>query len=80
MQSSFPAFFCTLYLHIREQAGPTPQSANYSVDVGKRFILNDVYTSDLSTFDNISQLVEQMRINKIKAGWISVQPALKTYL
>lgn len=34
----------------------------------------------LSTFDNISRLVEQMRINKIKAGWISVQPALKTYL
>lgn len=34
----------------------------------------------LSTFDNISQLVEQMRINKIKAGWKLIQPALKTYL
>ncbi len=34
----------------------------------------------LSTLDNISRLVEQIRTNKIKAGWISVQPALKTYL
>lgn len=34
----------------------------------------------LSTFDNISRFVEQIRINKIKAGWKLIQPALKTYL
>lgn len=34
----------------------------------------------LSTFDNISWLVEQIRIDKIKAGWKLIQPALKTYL
>ncbi len=34
----------------------------------------------LSMFDNISRLVEQIRINKIKAGWKLIQPALKTYL
>lgn len=34
----------------------------------------------LSTFDNISRLVEQIRTNKIKAGWKLIQPALKTYL
>lgn len=34
----------------------------------------------LSTFDNISRFVEQMRIDKIKAGWELIQPALKTYL
>lgn len=34
----------------------------------------------LSTFNNISLLVEQMRIDKIKAGWKLIQPALKTYL
>ena len=80
MQSSFPAFFCTLYLHIREQAGPTPQSANNPVDAGKRFILNDACTADTHTFDNILRFVEQIRIDKIKAGWKLIQPALKTYL
>lgn len=34
----------------------------------------------LSTFDNMSRLVEQIRTNKIKAGWKLIQPALKTYL
>ena len=34
----------------------------------------------LSTFDNISRFVEQIRIDKIKAGWKLIQPALKTYL
>lgn len=34
----------------------------------------------LSTFDNIPQPVEQMRTDKIKAGWKLIQPALKTYL
>ena len=34
----------------------------------------------ISTFDNISRLVEQIRIDKIKAGWKLIQPALKTYL
>ena len=34
----------------------------------------------LSTFNNISRLVEQIRIDKIKAGWKLIQPALKTYL
>ena len=34
----------------------------------------------LSTLDNISRLVEQIRIDKIKAGWKLIQPALKTYL
>lgn len=34
----------------------------------------------LSTFNDISQLVEQIRIDKIKAGWKLIQPALKTYL
>ncbi len=34
----------------------------------------------LSTFDNISWLVEKIRIDKIKAGWKLIQPALKTYL
>ena len=34
----------------------------------------------LSMFDNISRLVEQIRIDKIKAGWKLIQPALKTYL
>ena len=34
----------------------------------------------LSTFDNIPQLVEQIRTDKIKAGWKLIQPALKTYL
>lgn len=33
-----------------------------------------------STFDNISQIVEQILIDKIKAGWKLIQPALKTYL
>lgn len=31
----------------------------------------------LSTFDNISRFVEQIRIDKIKAGWKLIQPALK---
>ena len=34
----------------------------------------------LSTFDNTSQFVEQIRTDKIKAGWTLIQPALKTYL
>lgn len=34
----------------------------------------------LSTFNNTSRLVEQIRTNKIKAGWKLIQPALKTYL
>lgn len=34
----------------------------------------------LGTFDNISRLVEQIQINKIKASWTLIQPALKTYL
>ena len=34
----------------------------------------------LSTFDNISRLVWQIRTNKIKADWTLIQPALKTYL
>ncbi len=34
----------------------------------------------LSTFDNIPQLVKQIRTDKIKAGWKLIQPALKTYL
>lgn len=34
----------------------------------------------LSTLDNISRFVEQIRIDKIKAGWKLIQPALKTYL
>lgn len=34
----------------------------------------------LSTFDNISRFVGQIRIDKIKAGWKLIQPALKTYL
>ena len=34
----------------------------------------------LSTFDNMSRLAEQIRIDKIKAGWKLIQPALKTYL
>lgn len=34
----------------------------------------------LITFDNTSRLVEQRRIDKIKAGWKLIQPALKTYL
>lgn len=34
----------------------------------------------LCTFDNISQIVEQILIDKIKAGWKLIQPALKTYL
>lgn len=34
----------------------------------------------LSTFDNMSRLVEQIQIDKIKAGWKLIQPALKTYL
>ena len=34
----------------------------------------------LSTFDNISRFVEQIRTDKIKAGWTLIQPALKTYL
>lgn len=31
----------------------------------------------LSTFDNISRFVEQIRIDKIKADWKLIQPALK---
>ncbi len=34
----------------------------------------------LSTFDNISRFVEQIRTDKIKADWKLIQPALKTYL
>lgn len=34
----------------------------------------------LGAFDNIPQPVEQIRIDTIKAGWISFQTALKTYL
>lgn len=34
----------------------------------------------LSTFDNISRFIEQIRIDKIKADWKLIQPALKTYL
>lgn len=34
----------------------------------------------LSTFDNISRFVEQIRTDKIKADWKIIQPALKTYL
>lgn len=34
----------------------------------------------LSTFDNISRFVEQIRIDKIKAGWKLIQLASKTYL
>ncbi len=34
----------------------------------------------LSTLNNISRFVEQIRIDKIKAGWKLIQPALKTYL
>lgn len=34
----------------------------------------------LGTFDNIPQLVEQIRIDTIKASWKLIQPALKTYL
>lgn len=34
----------------------------------------------LCTFDNISRFIEQIRIDKIKAGWKLIQPALKTYL
>ena len=34
----------------------------------------------LSTFDNISRFVEQIRIDKIKVGWKLIQPTLKTYL
>lgn len=34
----------------------------------------------LSTFDNTSRFIEQIRIDKIKAGWKLTQPALKTYL
>ena len=33
----------------------------------------------LSTFDNIPQLVKQIRTDKIKAGWKLIQPALKPY-
>lgn len=33
-----------------------------------------------STFDNMSRFVEQIRIDKIKADWKLIQPALKTYL
>ena len=80
MQSSFPAFFCTLYLHIRDQACQTPQSANSPVDTGKRFILMMYVLLILCTFDNISRFVGQIRIDKIKAGWKLIQPALKTYL
>lgn len=31
----------------------------------------------ISTFDNISRLVEQIRTDKIKTGWKLIQPALK---
>ena len=34
----------------------------------------------LSAFDNISRFVEQIRTDKIKAGWKLIRPALKTYL
>lgn len=34
----------------------------------------------LSTFYNISRFVEQIQIDKIKADWKLIQPALKTYL
>lgn len=34
----------------------------------------------LCMLDNISRFVEQIRIDKIKAGWKLIQPALKTYL
>ena len=34
----------------------------------------------LSTLDNTSRLVEQIRIDKVKASWKLIQPALKTYL
>lgn len=34
----------------------------------------------LGTFDSISRFIEQIRIDKIKAGWKLIQPALKTYL
>ena len=34
----------------------------------------------LSTFDNISRFVKQIQIDKIKADWKLIQPALKTYL
>ena len=34
----------------------------------------------ISTLDNISRLVEQIRTDTIKAGWKLIQPALKTYL
>lgn len=34
----------------------------------------------LSTFDNTSRFVEQIRTDKIKADWKLIQPALKTYL
>lgn len=34
----------------------------------------------LSTFDNISRFAGQILIDKIKAGWKLIQPALKTYL
>ena len=34
----------------------------------------------LSTLDNMSRFVEQIRIDKIKADWKLIQPALKTYL
>lgn len=34
----------------------------------------------LSTFDNMPQLVKQIRTDKVKASWKLIQPALKTYL
>lgn len=34
----------------------------------------------LSTLDNTSRFIEQIRIDKIKADWKLIQPALKTYL
>lgn len=34
----------------------------------------------LGTFDNMSRFAGQIRIDKIKAGWKLIQPALKTYL
>lgn len=34
----------------------------------------------LNTFDNMSRFIEQIRTDKIKAGWKLIQPALKTYL
>lgn len=34
----------------------------------------------LNTFDNMSRFAGQIRIDKIKASWKLIQPALKTYL